>query len=183
MRRAAAINAGPALVVDVAVAAAWSRALPQAVRLCRRAARAAFAAAPSRAKPKARHIELAIVLTSDAAVRKLNARYRQQDKATDVLSFPAWDKTDTASVVGLGDVIIAKGVVAREAKAENKTLAAHLSHLVVHGVLHLLGYDHMASAEARTMERLEISILKGLGLADPYRAAPAPKNRKTRVRS
>lgn len=160
------------LEVNVAVSAEWKRALRTAAAICRRAAAAAFAAAPARRKPKTGVAELAIVLTSDAAVKKLNAAYRGKNKATDVLSFQAWtDETlfDAAPFDGtLGDVVIAKGVAARDARAENKALREHLAHLAVHGVLHLLGYDHERDDDARVMESLEISVLKTLGIPDPY---------------
>lgn len=157
------------LLVDVAVSAEWKRALRMAAAVCKRAAAAAFEAAPTRRKPKAPLAEVAIVLTSDAAVKKLNAVYRGKNKPTDVLSFPAWTGGPAgAQEAVLGDVVIAKGVAARDAKSENKALDEHLAHLVVHGVLHLLGYDHEQDADAGAMERLEISVLKTLGIANPY---------------
>ncbi len=158
------------LVIDVAVSAEWKRALRTAASVCKRAAAAAFTGVAARRKPKSAVVELAIVLTSDAAVKKLNATYRGKNKPTDVLSFPAWAGAapDDAREAILGDVVVAKGVTARDAKAENKTLEEHLTHLVVHGVLHLLGYDHEQDTDARAMERLEISILKTLDIADPY---------------
>ncbi|MBX7199292.1 MAG: rRNA maturation RNase YbeY [Rhodospirillaceae bacterium] len=164
---------GQKLVIDVAVSAAWKRALRTATAVCKRAAVAAFEAAPARRKPKARTVELAIVLTSDAMVKKLNAAYRGKNKPTDVLSFPAWtgDPGDTREAI-LGDVVIAKDVTARDAKSENKTLGEHLTHLVVHGVLHLLGYDHEEDDDARAMERLEVKVLEALKLPNPYLARP-----------
>src|SRR5690606_26773167 len=122
---------------------------------CRRAATAALDS-----RPRQKSVELSILLTTDAAVRKLNRTFRHQDKPTNVLSFPALSPGDLKSMppcvpLALGDIAIAYGVAAREAKAEGKTLAAHLSHLVVHGVLHLLGYDHEGDTDAVTMERLE----------------------------
>lgn len=163
------------LVIDVAVSAEWKRALRTSAAVCKRAAVAAFTAVAAKRKPKSPVVELAIVLTSDAAVKKLNAVYRGKNKPTDVLSFPAWPLLDSkAGAPGdareaiLGDVVVAKGVTARDAKAEKKSLEEHLTHLVVHGVLHLLGYDHEQDADARAMERLEISILKDLDIANPY---------------
>ncbi len=154
--------------IDVIVGSkAWPRT---AASIARGAAMAALSAAGQK-KPA----ELSVLLTTDGAVRKLNALYRHKDKATNVLSFPALDAGESVPrnvPRPLGDVAIAYGVLAKEAKAEGKTVKAHLSHLVVHGVLHLLGYDHDGDKDAATMERLEKKILAGLGIADPY-AAPA----------
>ncbi|HUO21322.1 MAG TPA: rRNA maturation RNase YbeY [Caulobacteraceae bacterium] len=109
-----------------------------------------------------------ILLTDDASVQVLNAQFLGKDKPTNVLSFPA-----PANPEGhLGDVALAYGVCAAEAQAQGKTLADHLSHLTVHGVLHLLGYDHQDDGEAEAMEALERTILKGLGIADPYAERP-----------
>ena len=107
-----------------------------------------------------------ILLSGDARARKLNARFRGKDKPTNVLSFAPAISDGTH----LGDVVIAYGVTAREARASNKHLRDHLRHLVVHGVLHLLGYDHERPREAQKMERLEVSVLAELGIAHPYRS-------------
>ncbi|HLB79022.1 MAG TPA: rRNA maturation RNase YbeY, partial [Dongiaceae bacterium] len=99
-------------------------------------------------------------------------RYRGIDRATNVLSFPMGAPVGAgAAPTPLGDVILARETVAAEARAQGKVVADHVSHLVVHGVLHLLGYDHERTADAAVMERLETAILAGLGVADPYRAA------------
>src|SRR5260221_4573071 len=123
--------------------------------LARRAARAALkrqAGALGRA-------ELSLVLASDARVRTLNRQWRRIDKPTNVLAFPAEDEATNAQAGGpprqLGDVIVAYETVAREARAQGKPLEAHLSHLIVHGVLHLLGFDHQTDAEAADMEAAE----------------------------
>jgi len=112
--------------------------------------------------------ELSIVLTDDDAIRKINAQWRGKDAPTNVLSFPA------APVQGaprlLGDIVIAFETTTREAKDEGKPFAHHLSHLAVHGFLHLLGYDHESDAQADDMERLERDILARLGVPDPYAA-------------
>lgn len=107
--------------------------------------------------------EVAIMLCDDAAMRDLNARWRDRPEPTNVLSFPAAAEAET-----LGDIAIAYETTAREAKAEGKPFADHLAHLAVHGFLHLLGYDHHADAEAAAMERLEAAILARLGVPDPY---------------
>lgn len=105
-----------------------------------------------------------VSLTDDETVADLNQRFRGKAGSTNVLSFPA---PDTAQPF-LGDVILAYGVCAREAAEQNKSLADHLSHLVIHGVLHLRGHDHVDDAEAEAMEALERTLLAKLGLKDPY---------------
>jgi probable rRNA maturation factor len=110
--------------------------------------------------------EFTILLSNDRKLRALNKDYRGKDKATNVLSFPGQDGY-------AGDIAIAYGVTAREAKAAAKNLAAHATHLVVHGVLHLAGYDHERPKDASVMEPLEVKILKRLGIADPYES-PRP---------
>ena len=109
--------------------------------------------------------DIAVLLTDDDTIRDLNARFRGKNAPTNVLSFPA---PETAHP-HLGDIALAHGVCAAEAAAQGKTLADHLSHLVVHGVLHLLGYDHQADEPADAMEAMERDILSKLGVADPYR--------------
>lgn len=116
---------------------------------------------------------LTVLLTDDATVRELNARFRSQDIPTNVLSFPAPDNPEHH----LGDVALAYGVCAREAAEQGKLLAHHLQHLVAHGVLHLLGYDHMSDDEADVMEGLERDILAGLGISDPYLAGEGEDGR------
>jgi probable rRNA maturation factor len=112
--------------------------------------------------------ELSVVLTDDASIRKINAQWRNKDSATNVLSFPAAPAPGTPRL--LGDIVIAYETTAREARDEGKPFANHLSHLAVHGFLHLLGYDHESDAEAEDMERLERDILARLGVPDPYAA-------------
>ena len=107
---------------------------------------------------------VAILLTDDEAVRDLNKRFRDKDKPTNVLSFPALPGPEPM----LGDIALAYGVCAAESVEQNKTLREHLQHLVAHGVLHLLGYDHQTDAQAEEMEDLERDILRGLGVPDPY---------------
>jgi len=108
---------------------------------------------------------LAVLLTDDAAVRRLNATWRGLDKPTNVLSFPAPANDPSGA---LGDIAIAFETTAREAEAENKPFANHLSHLAVHGFLHLIGYDHGDERQAQEMETLECRILESLGMPDPY---------------
>jgi probable rRNA maturation factor len=118
----------------------------------------------------ARHREASIVLGSDDLLRRLNASYRGKDAATNVLSFPFRPRA-TADREGeryLGDVVLAAETVAREAAERRLAPIEHVQHLVVHGLLHLLGYDHVTEPDAAEMERLETEILTGLGLKDPY---------------
>jgi probable rRNA maturation factor len=114
---------------------------------------------------KAQGRELAVRVVGAAESRKLNARYRGKDKPTNVLSFPA-----TLSQFTLGDLVICSKVVDAEAREQRKALRAHWAHLVVHGALHLIGYDHERPADARRMERREIAVLKQLGFSNPYRS-------------
>ncbi|MGL4323653.1 MAG: rRNA maturation RNase YbeY [Beijerinckiaceae bacterium] len=116
--------------------------------------------------------EIAVLLADDATIQKLNVQWRGQDKPTNVLSFPAVEAALIAQSPALGDIIIARETTLREARGESKTPASHLTHLVVHGVLHLLGYDHGNEEEAERMEALERQILGQLGVADPYADAP-----------
>jgi probable rRNA maturation factor len=135
------------------------------------AAEAAFEAADDDDAPAP--CEMTVLLTDDREMRDLNRRWRGKDAATNVLSFPAGDEPE--GIDGprqLGDIVLAAETIAREAEAQGITLTDHLSHLVVHGTLHLLGYDHEDDAEAERMEALETTILAGLGIADPYAQTP-----------
>jgi probable rRNA maturation factor len=114
-----------------------------------------------------RKAALTILLAGDAQLRALNHDFRGKNKPTNVLSFPAPPNADRY----LGDVALAFGVTEKEARVSGKRLADHAAHLVVHGVLHLLGFDHVTPKKAREMEPLETRILAGLGIADPYEKA------------
>ncbi len=117
--------------------------------------------------------EAAIALSSNARVQALNLTYRGKDKPTNVLSFPSPEQgAPPGAIRHLGDIVLAAETVAAEAAAENKPPRHHLQHLAVHGLLHLLGYDHETEEEAAEMEALEVEILAGLGVPDPY-AAPS----------
>lgn len=118
--------------------------------------RAAEAAAPPG--------DVVILLTDDEAVRALNGRFRGKNRPTNVLSFPAPDSVRPH----LGDIVLAYGVCAAEALDQKKPFAHHLSHLVIHGVLHLMGHDHEADDEAEAMEARERTLLAALGIPDPY---------------
>lgn len=115
-------------------------------------------------------VDLTIVLTDDAGIKKLNRTYRGKNKPTNVLSFPMldWDDVKADPQPHLGDVVIAYETIRREADAQGKSLKAHLLHMVVHGTLHLFEYDHMTEDEAARMERLEVLILKAIGVQNPY---------------
>lgn len=157
-----------ALHIDVAIADEnWTSALDDVEGVCSTVAHAAFRAAIDTTADQA---EVSILLTDDAQVHELNKLYRNKDKPTNVLSFAAQDGAETFEHEKglLGDIVIAYGVAQQEATEEHKSLRDHLSHLVVHGMLHLLGHDHEEAAEAERMETLEISTLAGLGIANPY---------------
>ena len=144
---------------------AW-RGLAAPERMVRAAVRAALGAVGV----EAGNTLLSVVLANDATVRALNRRWRRLDEPTNVLSFPQPRHQQGARRTLLGDVVLAGGLVAREAREQGKTLAGHASHLIVHGVLHLLGHDHRSAREAKEMERLEIRALTALGIANPYQA-------------
>ncbi|MCX5494905.1 rRNA maturation RNase YbeY [Kaistia dalseonensis] len=112
--------------------------------------------------------ELSVVFTDDAHVRRLNAQYREKDKATNVLSFPGSPPGSKRFGPLLGDIVVARETVVAEADDQGIAFDDHLTHLVVHGLLHLFGHDHLEDAEAERMESLETEILARLGIADPY---------------
>jgi probable rRNA maturation factor len=119
--------------------------------------------------------ELSLVFSDDATVKALNAEWRGKDSATNVLSFPAFSLMPGDPLPQLlGDVILAFETTAREAAEEGKLIDHHVSHLVLHGLLHLLGYDHETDADAEDMESLELSILAKLAIPDPYAVIDAP---------
>ena len=126
------------------------------------------AASASRAAGFRSGYSLTVLLSNDRRLKSLNRDFRGKDKATNVLSFPAAANSDDY----WGDVALALGVTRREAKAADKSFADHATHLVVHGILHLAGYDHIRAGDAKVMEALEIKILKRFGIANPYEVAP-----------
>ncbi|NNM74405.1 rRNA maturation RNase YbeY [Enterovirga aerilata] len=154
------------IALDVEIEAeAWS-AITGVEWLATRAAQAALAAARL---GEDEDLEATLLLTDDASVRELNRQWRGQDKPTNVLSFPAEMASPPGEPRHLGDIALAYETVAREAEAEGKPLPNHMAHLVVHGLLHLLGHDHETDPEAERMERAEVLALEALGIPDPYR--------------
>jgi probable rRNA maturation factor len=144
-------------------------------KLARKAAEAAIAesAYPDLAASE-RPVEVSITLTDDDQVRALNAKWRGKDRPTNVLSFPMAEEPDLqkANVAGaellLGDIILARGVCQREAEEKGVSVEDHATHLIVHGTLHLLGYDHDDERDASDMEVREVRALKRLGIGNPY---------------
>ncbi|RWN14680.1 MAG: rRNA maturation RNase YbeY [Mesorhizobium sp.] len=133
-------------------------------RLVDRAVKAAFAETGVAGRS-----ELSLVFTDDAHVRVLNAGWRGKDKPTNVLSFPAFPFAQGGPLPPmLGDIVLAAETVAHEAALEDKPVENHITHLVIHGLLHLLGYDHEAEAEAEAMEAVERAVLARLAIPDPY---------------
>jgi probable rRNA maturation factor len=159
----------PAPALRVAVQFAAQRPWVPTAAALRRWARGARAAAagPGR-RPQPTDIDLCIRVVGTAASRRLNRDYRGKDRPTNVLSFPA-GAIERALGGALGDLVICAPVVAAEARAQGKAAAAHWAHMVVHGVLHLHGFDHESARDARVMEGLEVEILHGFGYQDPYR--------------
>jgi len=149
--------------IDVIARSARWRKQPKAKMIVKTAVSAAAKALSTR------RAELAIVLSDDSAISALNRKWRGQNAPTNVLAFPAAapGKRRPASLY-IGDVIIAYETTAREAAAQGKPFKHHLAHLAVHGFLHLLGYDHETDRDAQKMERLERTILKRIGIPDPY---------------
>ncbi|WP_331283757.1 rRNA maturation RNase YbeY [Kiloniella laminariae] len=158
----------------------WVIDLPHCRPLVHRAVMATYVLggfseeASSVATSKIVSAELSVVLSDDASVQVLNRNYRGKDKATNVLSFAALDDPDEEAlalqrgVLSLGDIVLSRETLIREASDQSKRLEDHFTHLLVHGVLHLLGYDHLSEDEAIEMEGLEVDILSRLGVADPY---------------
>ncbi len=148
---------------------AWHIACPEAEALAATAARATLV--HTAGKLAGAPLMLGLILTDDAEQRGLNRAYRGRDAATNVLAFALADPAAPAGApVLLGDVVLAFETIEREATEQEKQLVDHLRHLVVHGVLHLLGFDHENAADAAAMEAREVEILERLGVPDPYRA-------------
>ena len=150
----------------------WRHACPAVETLARSAAETAWRRAIPPMPASDAPVVIGLILTDDAEQRRLNRAHRGRDMATNVLAFPAMDPAvpvPPGAPLLLGDVVLAFETVRREAAEQDKPLADHLRHLVVHGVLHLLGYDHETGVEAEAMEARECEILAALGVPDPYR--------------
>ena len=153
------------ITLDIMIEAGdWSR-LEDTEALAQKAAEAALAVTYEADGD----FEASVMLTDDAQIRELNRTWRDKDKPTNVLSFPAPEQPGQDGARHLGDIALAYETLVRESEEESKELAHHFAHLIVHGVLHLLGYDHEVEAEADIMEGLEVKALATLGIADPYR--------------
>jgi probable rRNA maturation factor len=163
----------PGCDIEVETGAGWRQGCPDVESIVRRSAkialmRGAAAAGLVRQGP----VELSIVLADAAEQQRLNREYRGKDAPTNVLAFPAWcprSQPPRGAPILLGDVVLALETVVGEAAEQGKLFADHVRHLVVHGVLHLLGYDHETPSDAVVMESLETSILAEMGVPDPYR--------------
>ncbi len=166
-------SAPSTIMLDIAVervSPLWA-ALPDAAALAERAVRAAAAACGVKLEQAA---EVSVQLVDDERIRALNARWRGFDKPTNVLSFPASPADRLASAPLLGDIVVAYETTQREADDDEMSLSDHFVHLVVHGFLHLVGFDHQTDREAEEMEALETRVLKGMAIAEPYgRSVPA----------
>lgn len=156
--------AAPPAVEVLVKDAGWRKVFPDPEAAARTILTAALAEAAVRSRVPPGAVSLSLCLADDAEVRRLNLRYRGQDAATNVLAFPS------AEADFLGDIVLALGVVEKEAKAQGKRAADHARHLLLHGLLHLAGFTHDHGQDAAEMERVETRVLKTLGIADPYRA-------------
>lgn len=151
--------------VETDISEEWERRVDWAA-LARRSVHAALAASPHAGLNDS---EISVLFTSDEEVRALNRTWRGKDRATNVLSFPMASPAELADAPMLGDVVLAHGTCSGEATEKKVSIEAHAAHLVVHGTLHLLGYDHeQGDAAAEEMEALERQALAAIGVADPY---------------
>lgn len=168
--------------VDVSIQTKEWDSVSDAEQTCIKAAKTAFNIGKTDSLGSDAQIEISILLTGDDFIQELNRDYRGQDKPTNVLSFAAMEYMPEEEIkinmqigtILLGDVVVSFETTAAEAKNENKSFENHLSHLIVHGVLHLLGYNHEEDAEAEIMEELEIKILAELNIAAPFLEKIAP---------
>lgn len=159
--------------IDISVDSGQWSAVENPETLVAAAVEAVLAELPG---PDPGNVELSVALVSDDAIRTLNRDYRGRDKATNVLSFPCGEPAGPGLPRLLGDVVLAFETVSRESEMQGKPVEHRVSHLVVHGFLHLLGYDHESSGEAEAMEAIEIRALARLDIADPYLDMTEPVN-------
>lgn len=155
------------MIIDCAVETDWWMAEEELEKVSLKAINGASQLLDKKLDPDS---EVSLLFTDDAHVQQLNRDYRQQDKPTNVLSFAAQEGGGPATSM-LGDIVLASQTIEREAQEQDKGREDHLTHLIVHGFLHLLGYDHETDDEAEIMEDLETRILANLGIADPYATA------------
>ena len=152
------------MIIDCAIETDWGCEADQLEALADAAISAAIGHLE---RPVDSENEVSLLFTDDDQVRQLNLQWRQQDKPTNVLSFAAQESGGPETPV-LGDIVLARQTIQREATEQGKTFNEHLTHLIIHGFLHLLGFDHETDAEAETMEALETKILASLDISDPY---------------
>ncbi|AEW77076.1 rRNA maturation RNase YbeY [Aggregatibacter actinomycetemcomitans] len=147
------------MIIDLQIACADENGLPTAAQIEQWATAAV--------QPQSGEVEMTVRIVDETESHALNLNYRGKDRPTNVLSFP-FECPDEVELLLLGDLVICRQVVEREAQEQEKPLMAHWAHMVVHGSLHLLGYDHIEDDEAEEMESLETQIMIGLGFVDPY---------------
>ena len=147
------------MIIDLQIACEQETGLPTAQQIEQWATAAV--------QPQSDEVEMTVRIVDEAESHELNLNYRGKDRPTNVLSFP-FECPDEVELPLLGDLVICRQVVEREAQEQDKPVMAHWAHMVVHGSLHLLGYDHIEDDEAEKMESLETQIMTGLGFADPY---------------
>ena len=147
------------MIIDLQIACEQETGLPTAEQIEQWATAAV--------QPQSDEVEMTVRIVDEAESHELNLNYRGKDRPTNVLSFP-FECPDEVELPLLGDLVICRQVVEREAQEQDKPLMAHWAHMVVHGSLHLLGYDHIEDDEAEEMESLETQIMTGLGFVDPY---------------
>ena len=147
------------MIIDLQIACEQETGLPTAEQFEQWATAAV--------QPQSDEVEMTVRIVDEAESHELNLNYRGKDRPTNVLSFP-FECPDEVELPLLGDLVICRQVVEREAQEQDKPVMAHWAHMVVHGSLHLLGYDHIEDDEAEEMESLETQIMTGLGFADPY---------------
>ena len=147
------------MIIDLQIACEQETGLPTAEQIEQWATAAV--------QPQSDEVEMTVRIVDEAESHALNLNYRGKDRPTNVLSFP-FECPDEVELPLLGDLVICRQVVEREAQEQDKPVMAHWAHMVVHGSLHLLGYDHIEDDEAEEMESLETEIMQGLGFADPY---------------
>ena len=147
------------MIIDLQIACEQETGLPTAEQIEQWATAAV--------QPQSDEVEMTVRIVDEAESHALNLNYRGKDRPTNVLSFP-FECPDEVELPLLGDLVICRQVVEREAQEQEKSVMAHWAHMVVHGSLHLLGYDHIEDDEAEEMESLETQIMTGMGFADPY---------------